>query len=295
MLSFLGFRVGGLRVGAARVSAAVGALALVGCFGGDDGGDPDRNGPAAAGTANGGSSSTSGAGGDAPQGDPGGAGAVGGSAGSSGSGDAPVALPGKGVGQPCETSADCESGLTCNVDSTDYIVHKQCTASCTSEEACTGEFGEDTMCIGAELCTLECRTDADCPDKTLCNEFGWCARSGAGSGVPYCTGSATPCSLLEGTECLLTLGCQDDSECSGSAVSCFAQFSSYSCNAQDGCYWLSDSCSGVASSCSSQYSETSCTFQEGCYWSSACTGTPYECEDLTPALCTSQPGCVLME
>ncbi len=220
-----------------------------------------------------------------------------GTAGTAGSGGAAVVLPGSGVGQPCETADDCAQGLVCNIDAIDYVVHKQCTAACASTEQCTGMFGDDTMCIGAELCTLTCLADTDCPELTVCNDFGWCERSGPGSGVPYCSGSATPCSLLGESECTLALGCTDDSECSGVASSCYSQFSSYSCTSQEGCYWstYTDSCSGSASSCYSQFSELSCALQEGCYWSSDCTGTATPCDTLLPALCEGQPGCVLMQ
>jgi hypothetical protein len=271
------------------VWAFTSSLALAGCSGGGDGGNEDSSGGnSQGGSSTAGSSSTGGSSGSSSTA---GSSSTGGSAGTS------AGLRGKGVGQPCETSDDCEDGLNCRLDETDYIAHKQCTASCFAEEECTDRFGEDTMCIGANICTLTCDTDADCPEKSVCSEFGWCSRSGPGSGVPYCGGTAMPCSLLSGTECLLALGCGDNSTCSGVATSCYSLTTSFSCTSQDGCFWSSSSedCSGSASSCSLQSSEYFCTSQEGCSWQSACNGSATPCADLPLSLCTEQPGCSVIE
>ncbi len=269
--------------------ALASSLALAGCSGG--GGDDDSSGGSSQGgsstVGSGSSSSTTGSGGSSS----------GGTSPTGGSGSTSAGLPGKGVGQPCETSADCEDGLNCHLDTTDYIAHKQCTASCFAEEECTDRFGDDTMCIGANICTLTCETDADCPEKSKCSEFGWCSRSGPGSGVPYCGGTAMPCSLLSGTECLLALGCSDDSDCSGVATSCYSMTTSFACTSQDGCFWSSssESCSGSASSCILQPSEYFCTSQEGCSWQGGCSGTATACADLPVSLCAEQPGCSVIE
>jgi len=222
-----------------------------------------------------------------------------GAAGSSGSaahaGSSGSLPPVKGLSSPCETSADCASGLTCHSSPDDYIAHKQCSKYCASEAECTSTLGADSTCIGANICVHTCKRDADCVAKTHCNSNGWCERSGPGSGVPYCAGTATPCSLLSDITCIGARGCTDDSRCSGSPSSCYSQYSSYSCTDLDGCYWntSSKSCSGSARSCSSFNSELSCEFQEGCRWTGGCTGIPNSCASQYPSLCSTQPGCRL--
>lgn len=197
------------------------------------------------------------------------------------------------VGRPCETNTDCDSSMVCYSDSSTYIAYHQCTAYCDDSETCEAQFGVNSFCIGANICVLACRSDADCTTTTRCNDAGWCERT---TGVPRCTGSILPCSTLSETDCYSALGCDVESECAGVADSCYSQFSSYSCMTISGCYWSSssDSCSGVASSCSSQYSEYSCVDQ-GCQWSGGCSGTRSvdSCDELSPALCKFEPGCML--
>lgn len=202
----------------------------------------------------------------------------------------------KGIGRPCMEDDECESGQTCRVDTTNYVAHGQCTVTCDSGEACESAFGKETMCIGAEVCVARCLTDEDCPEQTECIDAGWCKRQGPGSGVPTCTGVSTPCSLLAGSECSSALGCYDDSSCGGVSESCFSQFSSFSCNDVDGCYWSSSSggsCSGSSRSCTSYASDFSCGDQPGCRWDEGCGGTASACADLPASLCGSQPGCSL--
>ncbi|MDF3065142.1 MAG: hypothetical protein K0R38_743 [Polyangiaceae bacterium] len=218
---------------------------------------------------------------------------TGGSSGS-GSGGSGSNKPLERIGKPCETTADCAQGLTCREDS-DYIAHQQCTVSCADSETCEGvEAG--SFCIGANVCVHRCETNADCGPKTRCGTAGWCERTGPGSGVPYCGGVATPCSLATDTSCLLSSGCRDDSECTGFAESCYSQFDSFSCNDLDGCFWSSSSnqCSGSAYSCSTFKLRTSCEFQPGCRWSAQCNGTARSCDDTLAALCSNQPGCQLV-
>jgi len=202
----------------------------------------------------------------------------------------------KGIGRPCVEDDECESGQTCRVDTTNYIAHGQCTVSCDSSEACEGAFGKETMCIGAEICVALCLTNDDCPEQTECIDAGWCKRQGPDSGVPTCKGVSTPCSLLTSSECGSALGCYDDSACGGVSESCFSQFSSFSCNDVDGCYWSSSSggsCSGSSRSCTSYLSDFSCGDQPGCRWDEGCGGTASSCADLPASVCASQPGCSL--
>lgn len=198
------------------------------------------------------------------------------------------------IGKPCETSADCPTGLTCHMDP-DYIAHKQCTLSCDDGATCEAvESG--SFCIGAKVCVHACNTQADCGPKTRCGSSGWCERTGPGSGVPYCGGAATPCSLLTDFTCTSSSGCHDDSQCSGVAESCYSQYSSFSCNGVDGCYWSSSSeqCSGSSHSCSGFSLRSSCESQPGCSWSARCSGTPRSCDEMLTALCSTQPGCGLV-
>jgi hypothetical protein len=199
------------------------------------------------------------------------------------------------LGNVCELDSDCKSPLVCNYDSTNYIAHKQCVLPCKTNGECESAFGADAFCLGAGICVRACLLDSECPPLTQCFEAGWCKRSGPGSGIPRCTGSATPCSLLSATSCLSTVGCTDASYCGGVSSSCYSMYSSYSCNDQPGCYWSSYSkdCSGSASYCSSQRSRYSCTDVDGCSWRAACSGMPYSCESLTQATCLSQQGCRL--
>jgi hypothetical protein len=226
-----------------------------------------------------------------------GTGNVGGSLGNAGNGSTGGSQPGGAmrVGKPCETSSDCPSGQTCHIDS-DFISHKQCTLSCDSSAPCEA-VEKTSFCIGAQVCVHACDSDADCGPKTRCGSAGWCERTGPGSGVPYCGGFATPCSLLAGPSCGLAFGCRDDSDCSGVADSCYSQFSSFACTSQDGCFWSSssDDCSGSAHSCLGYSFDFQCTSQKGCNWRSSCTGTPYSCDDTPVALCANQPGCTIIE
>ncbi|HMR73687.1 MAG TPA: hypothetical protein PKD61_01200 [Polyangiaceae bacterium] len=121
---------------------------------------------------------------------------------------------------------------------------------------------------------------------------GGTAGSGGGSN-PYCGGTATPCSLLTLTQCTLATGCKKSGDCTGVSSSCYAQFSSYSCNAQQGCYWSTSSkkCSGSSWGCSLFNGSSSCIYQEGCYWDDNCEGVAAACSTRTVSDCTDQPGC----
>jgi hypothetical protein len=118
--------------------------------------------------------------------------------------------------------------------------------------------------------------------------------AGAIGGGGNCRGSASPCSLLPGSDCALALGCSKDGSCDGVATSCYSEFDDYSCTSQEGCYWTSSSrdCSGSARSCSSFSGSGSCSLQDGCRWSESCTGSAWSCNSIsTEPTCRAQPGC----
>jgi hypothetical protein len=117
---------------------------------------------------------------------------------------------------------------------------------------------------------------------------------GVGGGGGNCRGSASPCSLLFGSDCLLTLGCRSDGSCDGVSTSCYSEYDDYSCTTQEGCYWSSSSrsCSGSSRSCFSFSGSGSCVLQDGCRWSDSCTGVAWTCGSIsTEATCRAQPGC----
>jgi hypothetical protein len=118
------------------------------------------------------------------------------------------------------------------------------------------------------------------------------AGGAGGGGTPRCDGLPDLCALAGGS-CTSIQGCRVAGECSGSAVSCYAQFSSYACIGQDGCIWSSSSkhCSGSARACHLFSGPATCTYQEGCHWDDTCEGTPTPCSLIPIATCTSQPGC----
>lgn len=116
----------------------------------------------------------------------------------------------------------------------------------------------------------------------------------AGGDTEQCRGSSLSCLGLFEFECDRAGGCSWRDECTGSPRSCYSQFTSYSCNRQDGCYWSysTENCSGVARSCSSYSSQFSCTDQDGCRWDGDCSGSAFPCSyHLSRFACEDQPGC----
>jgi len=204
-----------------------------------------------------------------------------------------------GVGKPCDSTADCTAPLTCHQDTSTYIGDQQCSTSCNSDADCTSLFSQYSMCIGAHICVTKCIVDSDCPAKTRCIDAGWCERTGPGSGIPYCTGSPTPCSLLTETQCFGSLGCTSNlGTCGGLADDCYAQFDDVSCYGVSGCFWDSSSstCSGSADPCSLMAGQGSCTLQPGCYWTpGSCTGVAETCDSVPVSLCTAQTGCTVSQ
>jgi hypothetical protein len=218
------------------------------------------------------------------------------SASDAGSGATTSKGAGGGIGQICETNRDCPDGLMCREDATGYVAHHQCSRSCQSADECTG-FAEGTMCIGAEVCTLRCRTDGDCPSKTHCIAAGWCKREGKGSGVPSCGGVSGSCFGRSAENCLIGLGCNyQSSRCSGLSESCFSQYSSIACDDVKGCTWSSSTstCSGSSWSCGTLFSSFECSDQPGCsFGAESCSGVPTACSELSAGVCAFQPGCSL--
>jgi hypothetical protein len=124
-----------------------------------------------------------------------GSGSLGGSGGSSGgkggtggtftTGGKPNAGP-TDIGKACEDDADCQGGLRCRRDTTNFISHLQCSMFCDTSEQCEN-LDASSFCIGANACVHACNSAADCGPKTRCNSSGWCERKGPGSGVSFCT------------------------------------------------------------------------------------------------------------
>lgn len=172
----------------------------------------------------------------------------------------------------------------------------QCTKTCTADTDCES-LVPGAFCIGAMVCVRACITDSDCPTLTHCTDNKWCERTGPGSGVPYCGGTATPCALLTSTTCYDSLGCSMDGTCSGVATGCFGIFDELTCLEQQGCIWDSSlsECSGAADSCDGMIGQFTCTGQQGCSWDASCSGTPLPCSTTAVSLCTQTPGCQLLQ
>ena len=80
---------------------------------------------------------------------------------------------GDSVGAPCEAIDECGAGLLCAHAA---IMPGQCTTTCDDTSTCTAQFAQGSFCIGAGLCVLACRDDADCPSDTVCSEYKLCQR-----------------------------------------------------------------------------------------------------------------------
>jgi hypothetical protein len=117
--------------------------------------------------------------------------------------------------------------------------------------------------------------------------------TGGASPVAYCTGVATPCSLLATSQCAVAQGCRMDGTCEGFAESCSSQFYSSTCYGVQGCYWSSYSmyCSGSSRSCSLFSGSSTCIGQPGCRWEESCGGVVTPCSLLSEFQCDNQPGC----
>ena len=76
------------------------------------------------------------------------------------------------LGGSCATDRDCQSGLSCTY--VDGVISGQCSASCSSTASCQERFGDDSMCLGADLCARSCSALVSCPEGDVCNAYGWC-------------------------------------------------------------------------------------------------------------------------
>lgn len=81
---------------------------------------------------------------------------------------------GPALGQSCNSSSECQSGLTC--DSNTLPTAGQCSATCASAMDCQNKYGPNTSCLGAKRCVNSCRSAQDCTADQRCNDFGWCQR-----------------------------------------------------------------------------------------------------------------------
>jgi len=79
------------------------------------------------------------------------------------------------LGGLCESTHACQDGMRC-VDA-EGVMEGQCSSSCSDTSACTAQFGQAVLCLGADLCARACAEASDCPQGTRCNVYGWCERS----------------------------------------------------------------------------------------------------------------------
>jgi hypothetical protein len=85
----------------------------------------------------------------------------------------------KYLGGACESTHECRKGTTC-VD-VDGVMSGQCSAPCNASAVCQRGFGNDAICVGADLCARTCQSSAQCPQGTRCNAYGWCERPATAS------------------------------------------------------------------------------------------------------------------
>lgn len=99
------------------------------------------------------------------------------------SADDDSSTPGKkngGVGDLCDTNADCADGLHCNEPTANPPLRHsgQCTSACsysdTTGDSCK-KLAQNATCMAYELCSLECDGSVPCPTGSVCSE-GYCAR-----------------------------------------------------------------------------------------------------------------------
>lgn len=76
------------------------------------------------------------------------------------------------LGGDCSKDRDCQLGLTCAF--IDGVIAGQCTAECNATASCQERFGEESLCLGADICARACKSDQSCPTGSICNSYGWC-------------------------------------------------------------------------------------------------------------------------
>jgi hypothetical protein len=80
----------------------------------------------------------------------------------------------RALGGACAHDRECQLGLQCTF--LPDVLEGQCSASCNSTPACQERFGEQSLCLGADVCARACTSlDAQtCPKGSTCNLYGWC-------------------------------------------------------------------------------------------------------------------------
>ena len=76
------------------------------------------------------------------------------------------------LGGVSATDRDCQSDLQCTF--VDDVLSGQCSATCSSTPSCQERFGDESMCLGADMCARTCGNDLACPGGSTCNAYGWC-------------------------------------------------------------------------------------------------------------------------
>lgn len=85
----------------------------------------------------------------------------------------PVRLPtAAGLGGVCAHDRDCQFGLQCTF--VPGVLERQCSAGCNATAACQERFGEESLCLGADICARACISSETCPRGSSCNLYGWC-------------------------------------------------------------------------------------------------------------------------
>ena len=88
----------------------------------------------------------------------------------------PVRSPtARALGGSCARDRDCQLGLQCTF--LPGVLEGQCSASCNSTPACQERFGEQSLCLGADVCARACSGTESCPNGSTCNLYGWCEGS----------------------------------------------------------------------------------------------------------------------
>ena len=81
----------------------------------------------------------------------------------------PTARP---LGGECDKDRDCQLGMQCTFVA--GVIEGQCAASCNSTPSCQERFGEQSLCLGADVCARACTGPQGCPAGSTCNLYGWC-------------------------------------------------------------------------------------------------------------------------
>lgn len=200
-----------------------------------------------------------------------------------------------GLGELCESSADCEEREYCSVNANkSSVVSNQCTGSCQDDDDCVFKLisATGTRCLTSKTCVRLCTVNSDCPSGTACNEYQWCERS---TSVPKrrCVGVPLGCNAIGQDEqsCKATPGCYVSPACVGEAARCEEQSDCYASGCShdvgvQGCY-------GKPSACSLHMPGIICSSSVGCHRGETCRGSAEACEDLSELACDRQPGCRL--